>query len=64
MLSTLFPRVVKTLCSTSCAGTTIVHVMTDEAREEYNLEGLWAQHGGIRRIETRQQVQTLSTMRV
>lgn len=41
-----------------------MHVMTDEAREEYNLEGLWAQHGGIRRIETRQQVQTLSTMRV
>lgn len=46
------------------AGTLIVHVLTDEARQDYNLEGLWAKHGGIRRIESSSQVQTLSTMRV
>jgi ribosomal silencing factor RsfS len=41
-----------------------VHVLTDEAREEYDLEGLWATHGDVRRVETRAPVQTLSTMRL
>ncbi len=46
------------------SGTIIVHVLTNDAREEYNLEGLWAAQNGIRRVQSRAEVQTLSTMRV
>ncbi len=42
-----------------------MHVLTEEARWEYDLERMWAPHGGVRRIaDLEPAVQTLSTMRV
>jgi hypothetical protein len=43
----------------------VVHVLTDDARHDYNLEALWAPDGQMKRIEAMQPaVQTLQTMRI
>lgn len=47
------------------AGSMVVHVLTDEARYDYDLESLWAPTGKLRRVQSQQPtVQTLSTMRI
>lgn len=47
------------------AGSMVVHVLTDDARHDYNLEALWAPDGQMKRIEAMQPaVQTLQTMRI
>ena len=45
------------------AGSVIVHVFTEGARAEYNLEEKWGDGSNVRHIES-SGVQTLNTMRI